>query len=254
MTDMPTAPLEYRFKIDVFTPETIPLARLAQYLGDLARMMGENANVHLARVEQGSTVPVIRVDYEAVPKVQERLRLVRFNEGPLEARRAYREINRRLVEDNANGVLLDPDASKVIQFPGRDGANQTEFGPITQTDSFQGVPIRIGGEGDTVPIHLEDGEIKHIVHAPRRIAKEIASHLFTSVVRIEGKGKWMRTKLGEWEMLSFYAHGFEVLTEGDIRANLDRLQAIPAAWTKLEDPLSELTMLRNGERPQEWLP
>jgi hypothetical protein len=250
MPDTLREPLEYRFKIDAFTPDTIPLTRLSQYLGDLARMMGENANVHLARVELGSTVPVIRVDYEAVPKVQERLRLVKFDEGPLEARRAYREINKRLVEDNANGVLLDPNAGKVIQFPGRDGANQTEFGPITQTDSFQGVPIRIGGEGDTVPIHLEDGELKHIVYAPRHIAKQIATHLFTSVVRIEGKGKWMRTKLGEWEMLNFYAQGFEVLKDGDIRANLDRLQAIPAAWTKLEDPLSELAMLRTGERPQ----
>ncbi len=241
---------EYRFEIDSFTPETIPLSRLSQYLGDLARMMGENSSVHLARIEKGSTIPVIRVDWEAEPKVNERLRSVKFNEGPLEARRAFKEINRRLVEDNANGVLLDPNRSKVIRFPGRDGANQPEFGPISQNSVFQGIPIKIGGESDPVPVHLEDGDEKHIVLAPRRIAKQIAPHLFTSFVRIEGKGRWLRNRMGEWEMLNFYAHSFEVLGEGDIKSNVATLRAIPAAWKDSEDPLADLAVIRNGERPQ----
>jgi hypothetical protein len=244
------ASLEYRFEIDAFTPDTIPLSRLSQYLGDLARMMGESANVHLARVEKGSTVPVIRVDWEAEPKVQERLRAVRFDAGPLEARRAYREINRKLVEDNANGVLLDPGKGKIIEFPGRDGANQPEFGPIRQDSVFQGVPIRVGGEHDPVPVHLEDGEATHIVLAPRRIAKQIAQYLFTSVVRIEGKSRWLRNRMGEWERLDFYAQSFEVLNEGDIRSDVSRLRAIPADWKNGDDPLAELMVLRNGERPQ----
>jgi hypothetical protein len=250
---MPRKPrnfLEYRFEIDAFNPETIPLSRLSQYLGDLARMMGESANVHLARVDRGSTVPVIRVDWEAEPKVRERLRAVRFNEGPLEARRAYREINRKLVEDNANGALIDPCKAKVIEFPGRDGANQPEFGPIRQDSVFQGIPIRVGGEHDPVPVHLEDGEVTHIVSAPRRIAKQIAQHLFTSVVRVEGKARWLRNRMGEWERLDFYVQSFEVLNEGDIRSDISGLKAIPADWKDREDPLADLAALRCGERPQ----
>ena len=250
MPETPHTPLEYRFKIDAFTPESIPLARLSQYLGDLARMMGESANVHLVRIESGSTVPVVRVDWEAGPKVQERLRLVKFSEGPMEARSAYKEINKRLVEDNANGMLIGPEEVKIIQFPGRDGANQIEFGPISQNDVFQGIPIKIGGERDVVPIHLEDGAAKHIVLAPRRIAKQIAPHLFTSVVRIEGKGRWLRNRMGEWEMLNFYAQSFDVLPDGDIRSNIGSLREIPADWKNLDDPLSELILLRIGERPQ----
>ena len=241
---------EYRFEIDAFTPDTIPLSRLSQYLGDLARMMGESANVHLVRVDRGSTVPVIKVDWEAEPKVRERLHAVRFNEGPLEARRAYKEINRKLVEDNANGVLIDPGRGKVIEFPGRDGANQPEFGPIRQDSVFQGIPIRVGGEHDPVPVHLEDGEDKHIVLAPRRIAKQIAPYLFTSVVRIEGKARWIRNRMGEWEMREFYAQSFEVLSEGDIRSDVARLRTIPADWKDREDPLGDLMALRCGERPQ----
>ncbi len=241
---------EYRFEIDAWSPETIPLARLSQYLSDLAKMMGESANVHLARVDGGSTVPVIRVDWEAEPKVRDRLRAVKFNEGPLEAQRAYREINRKLVQDNANGVLLDPGKSKVIKFPGRDAATQPEFGPIRQSAVFQGIPIRIGGELDPVPVHLEDGNEKHIVMAPRRIAKQLGEHLFSSVVRIEGKGRFLRDRTGEWIMQDFYAQSFEVLNEGDIRSDISRLRSVPGAWKEIEDPLSELSTIRNGERPQ----
>jgi hypothetical protein len=250
MTIKRKAPREYRFEIDAYTPETIPLARLSQYVSDLARMMGESANVHLARVEKGSTVPVISVDWEAEPKVRDRLRAVKFNEGPPEAQKAYKEINRKLVQDNANGVLIDPSKSKFIRFPGRDAANQPEFGPIRQSATFQGIPIRIGGELDPVPVHLEDGDNKHIVMAPRRIAKQLGQHLFSSVVRIEGKGKFIRDRTGDWIMQDFYAQSFEVLSEGDIRNDISRLRTIPAGWKEIEDPIGELRVLRSGERPQ----
>jgi hypothetical protein len=250
MPRRPNKPREYRFEIDAFTPETIPLARLSQYLGDVARMMGEETNVHLSRIEKGSTVPVIRVDWEAEPKVRERLRAVKFNEGPAEARRAYKEINKRLIEDNANGVLLDPSSTKVIRFPGRDGANQPEFGPILQSGVFQGIPIKIGGENDPVPLHLEDGEDKHIVLVPRRIAKKIGPHLFSAVIRVEGNGRWQRNRMGEWDMLNFLVHSFDVLPDGDLRSNIAALRAIPAAWKDSADPLGDLTALRTGERPQ----
>jgi hypothetical protein len=243
------SPREYRFEIDAFTPETIPLSRLAQYLGDLAKIMGESANVHFNRIEAGSTVPVIRVDWEAEPKVRERIRAVKFNEGSPAALRAYAEINKRLLEDNANGVLIDPGKNKVIHFPGRDNANQPEFGPIRQTAVFQGIPIKVGGERDPVPVHLEDGEEIHIVDASRRIAKQIADYLFASVVRVEGKGRWIRERTGEWKMLDFYVSDFDVLKEGNLRSDIQRLRSIPAAWKDRDDPLSELMTIRRGEGP-----
>jgi hypothetical protein len=250
MPKKPAKSREYRFKIDAFSPETIPMERLAQYLSDLARMMGESANVHLARIDKGSTIPVIRVDWEAEPKVRERLREVSFNEGPAEARRAYKEINKRLVEDNANGVLLDPARSKVIQFPGRDGANQVEFGPITQSGSFQGILIKLGGENDPVPVHLENGDEKHIAWAPRRIAKQLAEHLFTSVVRVEGKGKWTRNRMGEWDLVRFTISSFEVLQSGSLKSQIEGLRKIGGAWKQHDDPIAELHLIRAGEEIQ----
>jgi hypothetical protein len=43
--------------IDAFTPSTIPLLRLAEYLHDFAILLGNEKSVHPGeRLEQGSTI------------------------------------------------------------------------------------------------------------------------------------------------------------------------------------------------------
>ena len=37
---------EYRFKIDAYTPQTMPLVRLAEYMAELAQLLGEPTAVH----------------------------------------------------------------------------------------------------------------------------------------------------------------------------------------------------------------
>jgi hypothetical protein len=241
---------EYRFEIDAFTPGTIPMARLAEYVSDLAKIFGNNSYVHLARIETGSTVPVVLVDWEAEPKVRERLRAVRNHEAPADAQQAAKDVDRRLLQDNAKGMLVDPTGSKVLRFQGRENATKMEFGPITQPGVFQGVPIKVGGENDPVPVHLEDGKDKTIVLAKRSLAKQIAQHLFTSVVRVEGTGRWIRHTDGEWEMLSFQAASFKVIEDASIRKNIEDLRRVPAEWKKLEDPLAELDQIRRGTKLQ----
>ncbi len=237
---------EYRFEIDAFTPGTIPMARLAEYVSDLAKMFGNNTYVHLARVEPGSTVPVVLVDWEAEPKVRERLKAIRTQE----AQQAAKDVDRRLLQDNAKGVLIDPTGRKVFRFCGRENATKLEFGPISQPGVFQGIPIKVGGENDPVPVHLEDSKDKTIVLAKRSLAKEIAQYLFTSVVRVEGTGRWIRHTDGEWEMLSFQAASFKVIEDASMRKNLEDLRQIPADWKKLDDPLAELEQIRRGSKLQ----
>jgi len=241
---------EYRFKIDAFTPDTIPMSRLAEYVADLARMLGNNSSVHLRRIEGGSTVPVVLVDREAIPKIRARIDEVKRREAPAEAQKAHNDIDRRLIDDNGSGVLLDPTGAKVIRFAGRENATRLKFGPIEQAGVFQGIPIRVGGESDPVPVHLEDGKDKHIVLARRSLAKEIAQHLFSSVIRVEGTGRWVRHADGEWEMLSFRAGSMKPIEDADIRRNIQGLQEIAAEWKKLEDPLDVLQEIRSGKKLQ----
>lgn len=243
-------PREYKFVIDAFTPATIPMSRLAQYVTDLAVVLGNDANVHLVRIEGGSTVPVVLVDWETEPKVRERLRAIKHKEAPPVAQEAALRIDQRLLEDNAKGAIVDPVSAKILVFPGRELAKRQEFGPVEQAGVFQGIPNRVGGEGEWVPVHLEDGNETHIVLAKRPIAKEIAQHLFTSVCRVEGIGRWIRRVDGEWEMRSFRVSSWKTIADANIRKNIAELQQIPADWKKLEDPVGELDKIRRGEKIQ----
>src|SRR5580700_963677 len=116
---------EYRFRIDAYTPDTIPMSRLAEYMAELSRLLGERNAVHFRRLLRGSCVLVQRIDREAVPKVRERVIRVRAGDAPTDATRAYNTINKFLRDDNAIGVLRDKEAhGVVVRFPGREEAEE----------------------------------------------------------------------------------------------------------------------------------
>lgn len=49
------------------------MARLAQYMQNLADMLGHETAVHFGMLRPGSTQLVARIDYEDVPKVAKQL-------------------------------------------------------------------------------------------------------------------------------------------------------------------------------------
>ena len=42
------------FRIDVFSPETLPMGRLAEYLAHLSTLYGQKEKVHFKGIEKGS--------------------------------------------------------------------------------------------------------------------------------------------------------------------------------------------------------
>ncbi|HXQ34045.1 MAG TPA: hypothetical protein VN843_08540, partial [Anaerolineales bacterium] len=149
---------EYLFKIEDFTPETISLSRLAQYLKELAVVLGHNESVHLIAVEDGSAVQRLLVHSTDEIKVRERLQAVRAKEAPDDAMRANNAVNEMLREDNTRAAVIDPTRRKILPFPGRELNKLLEYGPITQIDTLEGVPIEVGGKQEWVPVHLEDSQ------------------------------------------------------------------------------------------------
>lgn len=47
------------------------MARLAEYLSQLATLFGEKQAVHVTASEAGSAVPLIRVEADALPQVRD---------------------------------------------------------------------------------------------------------------------------------------------------------------------------------------
>ena len=164
---------EYRFVIDAYSPDTLPMARLAEYMGELARLLGTPDQVHFVRLEEGSAVLVQRVEPEAAPDVKERLHALQQDNPPDDAARSFVALNRYLADDNATGILQEGEGADVIRFPGGEEPAPVTFGAFNQTGVLDGVLIRIGGRDDTVPAHLRDGETIHLCNATREMARRL---------------------------------------------------------------------------------
>lgn len=239
---------EYELRIDAYSPETIPMVRLAEYMADLATLLGEYKSVHFVRLAKGSTGLVHAVEYEAEPKVRERIQSVRNEDAPIDALRAAREIDRRLAQDNASGALIDPTNDKIIEFPGRKRFTEPEYGPFNQPETLDGIPIRVGGETDPVPVHLQEpGQEPHICHASRALARDIAPHIFTTLIRAEGIGRWHRDGDGKWMRDKFTIQSFRILKEEALSDTVIRLRAIAGTVRGNQDPLQVLHELRHSD-------
>ena len=72
------------FVINAYSPETFPMARLAEYMAELAALLGEQGEVHFLRLEGGSSKMVQSVESEALPKVKQRIAAARAGDAPRE--------------------------------------------------------------------------------------------------------------------------------------------------------------------------
>ena len=239
---------EYRFIIDAFSPETLPMSRLAEYMGELARLLGRSDQVHFARLEEGSTVLVQTVESEAMPEVDERIRALAYDNPPDDVARAFSALNRYLADDNATGRLHESGGVEMIRFPGCEPPAPVTFGAFNQPGVLDGVLIRIGGKDDTVPAHLRDGDRIHLCNTTLGMAKRLAVHLYGPTLRVQGDGRWERGADGGWVMKRFNITNFEELDDAPLVQVAQRLRdVVGSGWKDIEDPAEELRHLRGIE-------
>ena len=239
---------EFRFKIDAFTPDTLPMARLAEYMADFAIMLGELTSVHFSRIEEGSATLVSTVDVNAVPRVRERFKSIRDGNGPKDAMQAFQKINFRLKDDNCSGILAEEDAAGVILFPGREMEIPVPYGPFSQEGSLDGKVIMVGGKADPVPVHIQQGEIIYNCHAKRDLASALGHHLFEAELRVRGVGRWTREPEGTWTLNRFNILSFQVLDDEPLSKVVAYLREVPGSgWNQVPDPWSELKRMREED-------
>jgi hypothetical protein len=235
---------EYQFKIDAYSPATIPMARLAQYMAELAVLFGERDSVHFRGLTKGSTILNARIDREAVPKVRDRVIGVRAGDGSGDSMRAFHALNKLLRADNAVGVLRDaaPRSGVVIRFPGRE-LTEEKF-TVKQQGSIDGIVTGIRGKDSSIHITLQS-ESQQIsgCETTREIAKRLGQKLFEPV-RLFGRGRWSRDADGTWTLENFRIESFEALQDVPLTDALAVLRDIPTEWG--DDAYQELTEMRKG--------
>jgi len=218
---------EYVFRIDVFNPDSIPMARLAEYMAALAELVGYEASTHFVRLEEGSTKLVHAIDTPDAPKVAHRLRQTGSPDAPKDLLRAFTKLDDLLASDNAVGELTHGDAV-IIPFPGRMRPPVLTFPAFRQSGSIDGELVSLGGRDKTAHVILQDGPISYSnITVTREQARQLAANLYRGKVRLHGDGRWERQPNGVWKLLSFSVDRFEPLDDaplsdvlGDIRSAL----------------------------------
>jgi hypothetical protein len=204
--------------IDAFTPDTLPMARLAEYLKPFAAMLGSEDNVHFEGLSHGSAICRAAVEDQDAPKVRERIEGIPSRTAPRSAMKAYNDIDDLLAKDNAIGHVAI-DGHKLIEFPGRRRGKREIVGPVRRTTSIEGQIYSIGGKDETINIHLRNGDVELKCEAPIPLARRLGPYLLGETVRLFGHGLWNRVD-GEWQMKTFTAERFVALDNATLHETL----------------------------------
>lgn len=243
---------EYEFWVDAYTPDTIPMERLAKYMAAIAKLLGHGSSVHFSRLDTGSTVNVLRVEKEAAPKVLDRLEQVASGAAANDATAAFDELNTLLRDDNAIGKLSRKTApaaraSVILRFLGRDLPRQPIFGPFHDTAVIEAELVRIGGRDKTAHAQLVDAEGKTWSgEMERDLARKMAPHLYNgTILRVTGDARWERRADASWHMQAFKIMSFEILADDTLTEATQRLRRLQkTTWDEIDDVDSYITATR----------
>ena len=238
------------FRIDSYTPDTIPMARLAEYLSHLAELYGSEESVHFESVTKGSAKLNVCVDTHAVAKVVCRVQSINSPSAIKDAQKAYYALDELLRSDNAIGTIsTGKKGGKILDFPGRKFTPQ-ETVTIVQPTTVDGVVIKIGGKDATIPVLLKDQEGKDVRCEIRgdEYAKVLSRHYLGNPIRAHGSGKWLRNIDGTWEIQLLTIQSYEELDTTPLNEVLADFKAITNnGWRTMEFPMEEWKKLRGLE-------
>jgi hypothetical protein len=234
------------FRIDSFTPETLPMARLAQYLAHLSTLYGNDNSVHFEKLRHGSAIVQVTIEEPAFPKVFQRLQSVKTGDPDPEAQKAFKAIDKLLRSDNAVGTITGTGKAKILEFPGR---KLPVIDPITifQSTTIDGVVIKIGGRDETIPVTLRDMEGRVVNCEIRGVAqaKELSRYFLAETLRLSGTGKWSRIGTGDWILEALLIQSFEVVDDVPLDQVLDELRRVRHnGWTDVDDPIKAWKKIR----------
>lgn len=228
------------------TPDQIPMARLADYMAQLAVLFGEQDCVHFARVEGGSVALVANIESGTpLQKVQQRINRVRLGTAPSDATGAFAAINKMVSSDRGTAQLKFGSAV-ILRFPGT--AVEDVAAPITMHDHgaltgklyamFEGnngtISARIRPRIGTsyIPCTVEPAAVREL------------RGFLTEAVRVQGRGIWARSSNGSWACKSFHIVQVYGVKDASLRDAINQLRAIDADWP--DDPLGHWVDERDG--------
>lgn len=236
---------EFKFVIPAFTPETMPLDRLLEYLQQIAAVIGDASQLHLIKIEQSSTAPVFKMDTRVAYEAKDRADRFRSGQGTTNQHRAYDRLRRMVRHDTGQSgrpARLHWRSNVVIEIP--PAPDETALSGIRQATTLDGLLVSVGGVGDSAAIRLQslDGTVVSKLSAERSVAKELARRIYEPV-RVSGPGTWGRSEDGVWGLERMQIQSFEPLDDEPLSAVMAKLRAAKVNWP---DDAEDRLMVERG--------
>jgi hypothetical protein len=227
---------ELSFVIPGYTPETMPLDRLIEYLQQMSIVLGDPKNLHLVAIRKSSVAPVLHAPKAIALEARDRAQRVQRGDGTRRQVDAYNRI-RRMVRRDAVGekygglpALLRTTDRVILEIPAAPDDSGVIEG-LRQPTTIDGHLIKVGGAGDTATLQLQDlgGRILSGFTASRLLTKELAPLIYEPV-RLIGIGQWCRNADGVWQLERMLVQNYELLEDEDATITLERLRDLKVEW------------------------
>jgi hypothetical protein len=236
------------FRIRGYTPDTLPLARLADYLKELATLYGSRDSTHFDKLLKGSVVVQAWVPGTESQRVIARVSSVKRSDAPEDAKKAYDRIDTMLRENQASATIRTKRGADILAFP---GVRVPIPQPLVVSDlsEVEGQVVRVGGVDKSIPVHLQggDGVLYPCQVKDRDVARRFAQMLYGAPIRVRGMGQWERAPDGVWKLTSMVIEGWDELEDVPLAETFQRMAAIQGnGWKQVADPDAEVRKMRGG--------
>lgn len=235
----------YKFRIDAYTPESMPFGRLLEYYKQINALLGDPDGFHLVGINRGSLESVFAVDSGQECHVAEAMRALEEERAPKKCQAAMAAISRMLDEDGASGGFGSIDSGEYLELADSKPRKGTAFS-IRGTANFTGMLYHISGRDESASLRILDIDSGRTVYctAPLDTARKASRHLFEKV-KIEGIGIWTRDEDENWSVGELELESFIPVSKEDPLHMLERLRQLDIEWP--DDMLEKIQQLRSDE-------
>ncbi|MGF6208256.1 hypothetical protein [Pseudomonas frederiksbergensis] len=242
-------PNTYTLRIVGSKPSKLTLERLAIYLAEMAKLLGEKDNIHFDKLTTGSACLKVWAEPTVASDVYKRIALAtnRSDSASKEALSALDRINQLLAQDGTKGELKNPNGVVIYPFPGAKIEKPEQELVADQDSTITGQVIKIGGRDDSIPLLVRDsdGREYNCTVIGAQLAKEISAHYLGDVIELSGKARWKRSPAGIWELVHMNIKSWSLLVD-DWDAAFESMEVLAKGWRDVPDVENYLSGLRKG--------
>ena len=237
----------YSLRLKGFTPQSLPLGRLGEYVCALADLIGDDVSASFERVTKGSAQLKVLIDESSESIVIARIRRAPLAEEGSSVRRGYEKIQSLLAADKTSAEFRPEKGAVILKFPGAP-KGAIRLSTVKEFGELSGRIIKVGGRDDTIPVTLMTATGEAInCSSTLEMARRLKPCLLEPVdVILEGIGRWKRTDSGAWSIIEFKIHDFSIMDFSDFDASLETARALGSGWDSTQDVNQALSRIRYG--------